>query len=311
MELTQRENRYETQQLAQSRQQDSQRNDLEMLNRLRDLARRQNEMSDKLREAEAALRQARNEQQRQDTLRELQRLRDEQIQSLRDVDEIGQQMDSSQNRQRMADARQRLDDSRSQIRDSAERHGAGPALPGADQRHRAPSGSSSRCARSSRSRPPASSPTQMRDMRDQAQQLDQRQNEIAQEIGQQIDSRQKSLAGPNVGRELADKIDQQKESMEKLLDEMKNVSDQAETSEPLLSRKLYDTLREASTGSTDQALETTGELLRRDLLPQAQQIERRAGEGIDQLRKGSKRRPRMSSATKPNRCVWPASSSMN
>ncbi|MCL5281754.1 MAG: hypothetical protein M1376_17790, partial [Planctomycetes bacterium] len=127
---------------------------------------------------------------------------------------------------------------------------------------------------------------QMRDMRDQAQQLDQREGQIAHDIEQQLDARQKTLAGPNVGKELAEQIEQQKGSMKKLLDEMKNVSDQAESSEPLLSRKLYDTLREASTGNTDQVLESTGELLRRDLLPQAQQIERRAGAGIDQLRKG-------------------------
>jgi hypothetical protein len=285
LELTQRENRYETQQLAQSRQQDSQRNDLEMLNRLRDLARRQSEMSDKLREAEAALRQASNEQQRQDTLRELQRLRDEQLLSLRDADEIGRQMDSSQNRQRLADARQRLDDSRSQIRDSAEAMEQGQLSQAQTSATRAQR-QLEQMRQELQKQTSSQFTDQMRDMRDQAQQLDQRQDEIAQEIGRQIDSRQKSLAGPNVGPELADRIGQQKESMEKLLDEMKNVSDQAESSEPLLSRKLYDTLREASTGNTDQALETTGELLRRDLLPQAQQIERRAGEGINQLRQG-------------------------
>ena len=285
LELTQRENRYETQQLAQARQQDSRREDLQMLNRLRDLARRQSEMSDKLREAEAALRQARNEQQRQDTLRELQRLRDEQLQSLRDLDEIGRQMDSSQNRQRMADARQRLDDSRSQIRDSAEAMEQGrlsQAQTGATRAQR----QLEQMRQELQRRTSSQFADEMRDMRDQAQQLDQHEEQIAQEIEQQLDARQKTLAGPNVGKELADQLGQQKESMKKLLDEMKNVSDQAETSEPLLSRKLYDTLRDASTGNTDQALETTGELLRRDLLPQAQQIERRAGEGIDQLRKG-------------------------
>ena len=285
LELTQRENRYETQQLAQSRQQAGQREDLQMLNRLRDLARRQSEMSDKLREAEAALRQARNEQQRQDTLRELQRLRDEQLQSLRDADEIGQQMDSSQNRQRMADARQRLDDSRSQIRDSAEAMEQG-------QLSRAQTSATRAQRQLEQMRQELQKQTssqfteQMRDMRDQAQQLDQRQDQIAQELGQEVDARQKTLAGPNLGQELAQRIDQQKESMKKLLEEMKDTSDQAEVSEPLLSKKLYDTLREASTGNTDQALETTGELLRRDLLPQARQVERRAGQGIDQLRRG-------------------------
>ncbi len=285
LELTQRENRYETQQLAQSRQQDSQRQDLQMLNRLRDLARRQSELSDKLREAEAALRQARDEQQRQDTLRELQRLRDEQLQSLRDADEIGRQMDSSQNRQRMADARQRLDDSRANIRDSAEALEQGMlsrAQTSATRAQRQLEQMREDLQRQTSSR----FTNEMREMRDQAQQLDQREDQIAQEIGQELSTRQKTLAGPDTSRGLADQIDQQKESMKKLLEEMKTTSDQAEASEPLLSRKLYDTFRQASTADTDKALDTTGELLRRNFLPQAQQIERHAGAGIDQLRQG-------------------------
>jgi hypothetical protein len=123
-------------------------------------------------------------------------------------------------------------------------------------------------------------------MRDQAQQLDQQEREIAQDIGEQIDARQKTLAGPDANRDLADRIGRQKENLEKLTDQMKNVSEQAEASEPLLSRSLYDTLREADTGNLDKALDTTGELLKRDLLPQAREIERRAGEGIGEIRKG-------------------------
>jgi hypothetical protein len=285
LELTQRENRYETQQLAQARQQNSRREDLEMLNRLRDLARRQSEMSDKLREAEAALRQARNEQQRQDLLRELQRLRDEQLQSLRDLDEVGRQMDSSQNRQRMADARQRLEESRSQIRDSAEAMEQGQLSRAQTSATRAQR-QLDQMRQDLQRRTSSQFTEQMRDMRDQAQQLDQRQDEIAQQLEQEVNSRQKTLSGPPVGPELAQRVEQQRESMKNLLEEMKEVSDQSESSEPLLSRKLYDTLREASTGNTDTALDTTGQLLQRDLLPQAQQVERRANEGIDQLRRG-------------------------
>jgi hypothetical protein len=285
LQLTQRENRYETQRLAQSRQQEGQQQDLQMLNRLRDLARRQNEMSDKLRETEAALRQARDEQQRQEAFRELKRLRDEQLQALRDTDEIRQQMESSQDRQRMAEARQRLDDSRANIRESAEAMEQGmlsQAITSATRAQR----QLEQMREEMQRRTSSQFADEMRNMRDEAQQLDQQQEQIAQDMKEQMDSRQKSLTGSDTGRELADRIDQQKKSMEKLLDEMKNVSDQAEPSEPLLSRKLYDTLRDASTSNVDKALETTGELLRRNFLPQARDIERRASQGIDQLRKG-------------------------
>jgi len=73
---------------------------------------------------------------------------------------------------------------------------------------------------------------------------------------------------------------------------MKDVSEQAEASEPLLSRKLYDTLRKTSSDNIDRSLEVTSELLRRNFLPQAQEME-------------------ACSATKPSLCVWRSSSSTN
>jgi hypothetical protein len=127
---------------------------------------------------------------------------------------------------------------------------------------------------------------QMRNMREQAQQLDRRQKEIAEEIKQQIDSDQKTLTDSGVNRELADQTNQQKQSVEGLLEQMKDVSEQAETSEPLLSRKLYDTLRKTSSDNVGRALEVTSELLRRNFLPQAQEMEKRAGKGIEELKKG-------------------------
>jgi hypothetical protein len=123
-------------------------------------------------------------------------------------------------------------------------------------------------------------------MREQARHLDQRQKEIAEQLKQQIDAEQKSLTDSGVGRELADRMDRQKQDTNDLIDQMKDVSEQAEVSEPLLSRKLYDTLRQTSTGNVDKTLEAAGELLRRNFLPEAQQIERQADKGIEELRKG-------------------------
>jgi len=285
LELTQREDRYETQRMAQSREQTNRQEDLQVLNRLRDLARRQNEMSDRLREAEAALRQAQNQQARDEALRELRRLRDEQMEALRDVDDLRQRMESPQNRQRMADAREQLDDSRSQIRESTEALEQGMTSRAVTSTSRA-GRQLDQMREEFQRRTSSQFAGAMRDMREQARELDEQQNRIAEEMQEQIDARQKSLTGGNTARQLAEQVDRQRKEMDELIDQMKTTSEQAETSEPLLSRKLYDTLREASTENLDKALEATGELLRRDFLPQAQEIERRAGEGIDGLRKG-------------------------
>jgi len=285
LELTQRENRYETERLAQSQQQTAQREDLQVLNRLRDLARRQNDMSNKLKDIQAALRQARTEQERQEIQRQLKRLREEQLQALRDVDELQQRMNSPENRQRMADASEQLDQSRTRIRQSAEELEQGMVSRAVTSATRAQR-QLEQMRDEFRRNTSGQFTEQMRDMREQAQQLDQRQKEIAEDIQQQIDSERKSLTDSAANRELADQMNRQKDSVEELLEQMKDVSEQSETSEPLLSRKLYDTLRRTSSDNLDRALEVTSELLRRNFLPQAQEIEQRAGKGIEELRKG-------------------------
>jgi len=270
LELAQRENRYETERLAQSQEQTAQREDLQVLNRLRDLARRQNDIT---------------EQQKQEIRRELKRLREEQLEALRDVDELQQRMDSPENRRRMADTAERLGQSRSGIRQSAEeleREMVSNAVTSTTRAQR----QLEQMRDEFRNRTSGQFTEQMRNMREQARQLDERQKELAEEIKQQIDAKQKTLTDSGASRELADRTDRQKKSVENLLDQMKDVSEESEASEPLLSRKLYDTLRNTSSDNLDRALDVTSELLRRNFLPQAQEMEQRAGRGIEELRKG-------------------------
>jgi hypothetical protein len=285
LELRQQENRYETQRFAQSQEQTTQHEDLQVLNRLRELARRQSEMSNRLKELDAALRQAQTEQQKEEIRRELKRLREEQVAALRDVDELQQRMESPQNRQRMADAREQLDQSRSRIRESLDELAQGMVSRAVTSTTRAQR-QLEQMRDEFRKNTSSQFTDQMRDMRQQARQLDQRQKEIADQMKRQIDAEQKTLTDPGVSRELADRMDRQKQDTNDLIDQMKDVSEQAEASEPLLSRKLYDTLRQTSTGNVDKSLEAAGELLRRNFLPEAQQVERQAGKGIEELRKG-------------------------
>jgi len=285
LELTQRENRYETQRLAQSQQHTARREDLQVLNRLRDLARRQNDMSNRLKDVQAALREAQTEQERQEIQRQLKRLREEQIEALRDIDELQQRMNRPENRRRMADAAERLEQSRSRIRQSAEQLEQGmvsSAVTSTTRAQRQLEQMRDEFRRNASGR----FAEQMRDMRERAQQLERRQAELAEKIKQQIDSDRRSLTDSGVNRQLADQMNRQKESVEELLEQMKDVSEQSETSEPLLSRKLYETLRRASSDNLDRALEITSELLSRNFLPQAQEMEKRAGEGIEELTRG-------------------------
>jgi hypothetical protein len=285
LELQQRENRYETERLAQSQQQSASREDLQVLSRLGDLARRQEDVAGRLREAEASLRQARSDQEREEILRELKRLRDEQLQALQDVDELQNRMERPENRQRMSDARQQVGDTRSRISQSTEDLEQGRISDAVNSTTRA-----QRQLEQTREDLRRSTSGQfvqeMRQMRDEAQQLDERQRQISDDITQQAESGQKTLTDSDAAKDLVGRVSQQKERALVLMDRMKSVSEQSETSEPLLSEKLYDTLRKANTSGVDKALETTSELLRRHFLPQAQEMDRQAGAGIQELRKG-------------------------
>ena len=285
LELRQKEDRYETERSAQSQQQAAQQEDLQVLNRLRELARRQNEMSEKLKELQAALRQAESEEEKEEIRRQLKRLREEQLEALRDVDELQQRMEQPQNRQRMSETREQLADSRSKIRQSAEELEQGMVSRAVTSTTRA--GRQLEEMRDEfRRRTSGQFEQEMREMRQQAQQLDERQKEVADEIERQLDLKQKTLVDSGAGGELAERISEQKESAEELIERMKEVSEQSEISEPLLSKKLYDTVRQTSTGNIDKSLEAAGELLRRNFLRQAKEVEKPAGKGIEEIRKG-------------------------
>jgi hypothetical protein len=291
LEMRQRNDRYETQSQAQqqreSQQQDNQqREDLQVLNRLRDLARRQNEMTNRLREAESALREAQNEQQRQEIQRELERLREEQVQNLRDVDELQQRMENQQNRQRMSDSAEQLSQTRERMQQSAEQMQQGQVSEAAANSTRAQRELEQMRDEFQRNTSGQFS-QQMQDMRQQARELDEEQQQISQQMRQQQSGAQQNALGqPGTNQELADRLGQQRENLQDLLEQMRDVSEQSEESEPLLSRRLYDTYREASTANVDRALQTTEELLRRNFAPQAQSTEEQAREGIQNLREG-------------------------
>ncbi|MGH7192515.1 MAG: hypothetical protein ACREJM_03160, partial [Candidatus Saccharimonadales bacterium] len=119
LELKNDENRYETQRTAQSQSQQD-RETRQALNRLSELARRQADLNERLKELQSALQEARTPEEREEIRRQLKRLRDEEQEILRDTDELRSRLESPENQERMADARQQLDSTRDQVRRARE-----------------------------------------------------------------------------------------------------------------------------------------------------------------------------------------------
>src|SRR5260221_435509 len=128
---------------------------------------------------------------------------------------------------------------------------------------------------------------EMREMRADARELAERQ----QEIGEKLKDENKKPDRPSLdessdGEKLGEQFEKQQKQLGQVTDEMKRVSEQAEAAEPLLAKELYDTLRKTAQAGTGDTLEKTQQLAQRGYRPQAQKFEEKARKEIDELKTG-------------------------
>ncbi|HEY2951884.1 MAG TPA: hypothetical protein VGK40_04830 [Verrucomicrobiae bacterium] len=286
LDLKQTENRYETQRQAATPQQSAeQREQLQVQNRLKELAQRQQDMNEKLRELQNALQEAKTDAEKEEIRRRLKRLREEEQEMLADIDELQQKMAQSENQSKMAEARQQLDKTRGEVQkaaESLEKEAVPQALASGTRAQR----ELQQMRDDFRKKNSSQFSEDMRQMRSEARDLAQKQEDIGKKIEEQANSKRKTLSDSGAAKELADQLKQQKSTLTNLLDNMRNVTEKAEFVEPLLSKQLYDTLRKNSQGNTDQALAASEELLKQNFTPQASQFEQKARQDINELKQG-------------------------
>ncbi len=322
LDLTQSENRYETQRQAKAPQNAERKEQLQVMNRLQELARRQQDLNERLKELQASLQEAKNEQEKEDIKRRLKRLQEEQQQMLADVDEMRQRMDRPENQSRMADEKQQLDKTRDDIQkaaEAAEKGSVAQALASGTRAQR----QLQQLREEMRKQNSSQFAEDLREMRQEARDLSRDQDKISDELEKLGGKQQrKSLSDSTDRKELLDQLGQQKERMNKFTERAQQVSEQAENTEPLLSRQLYDSVRKLSQDDTNAVKETKQELLREGMLsremldrmnksaeresggktldlakdmmnegflPQAGQAGRRARVATDELRRGVER----------------------
>ena len=325
LDLKQSENRYETQRQAKAPENKERREQLAVMNRLQELARRQQDLNERLKELQTALQEAQTEKEREDVKRRLKRLEEEQRQMLADADEVKQRMDRQENQSQMADQRQQLDQTRQDIQKAADAAADGSVAQALASGTRA-----QRQLQQMRDEMRKQNSSQfaedLRDMRTEARELSRQQEELGQKLDELAKGgaqpKRKSLGDSGEDKELGDKLTEQKERMNRLVDKATQISEQAENTEPLLSRQLYDSVRKvtqddtnavkqtrselANSGrllrSTDdqlqkltereqggKALDLTRAMLNEGNLPQARQAGQRARGEIDDLKRGVER----------------------
>src|SRR5206468_981503 len=130
---------------------------------------------------------------------------------------------------------------------------------------------------------------EMRRMRNEARELAQKQEGLAQKLESLTDAKQKTLGDSDARKELGGQLAQQKSGLTNLFNEMRGVSEQSENAEPLLSKQLYDMLRQSNQEELNKSLDFSSELIQRGFLSQAGPFEQRARENIDELKRGVER----------------------
>src|SRR5687767_13333679 len=126
----------------------------------------------------------------------------------------------------------------------------------------------------------------MGEMPREARELAQTQEEISSKIENETNQKQKTLAASEELKQLSSTFQEQKAGLTNLLQQMRQVSEQAEPSEPMLSRQLYDTVRKTSQGNVENNLSVSAELLKRSFLSEAAQFSRRTQEELNELKRG-------------------------
>lgn len=288
LDFKQAENRYETETEAQPMTTPQQREQLQALSKLRELARRQQEVNQRLQELQTALTAARDEAQREEVRRELKRLEEEQRRLLADTDELRERMDRLEPGNQTQQAREQLERTREDMRRSGERLEKGEVSPALAAGARAAEGLD-HLKENFRRESANQFSEQMREARKEARELGDQQKAAEQKLDALAKGSGHSLDDSQAREEVARALEEEKAGRERLLNTLRQVAEDSETSEPGLHRRVYDLVRQQGQSEAGSQLQAGAEMLRKGFVPQAEDPVKNAGRELQQLQTGVER----------------------
>ncbi|HWA99642.1 MAG TPA: hypothetical protein VG713_14165, partial [Pirellulales bacterium] len=299
LELKEDDARYESRQRAgEANQTPAEREREEFLKRLRELARRQEDANEKIKELQAALDAARDEETRRELERQLKRLRDEQRDLLRDVDQLKNDFEQPEHNQPLAEASRQLDATREDVRQASNALEKGETSQALTAGKRAES-ELDQLREDFRKQTASQYADEVRNLVDRARELDERQQRIGEQLadgdkrngkpqakskGSLRPSEAADEASGGENPQLPQELERQQKELGALVDDARQLTERAEGNEPLLTKQLYDALREAHHTQTQRAVEMMHKLAAAGLNREAGKIAPRAEQGVQQLR---------------------------
>ncbi len=284
LELKQQDQRYEEEKAATEEQTAEQQENLQVLNRLKELARRQEALAEKMKELQNQLAKAKTEEEKQELENQLKRLQAEQEHLLRDLDDLKERMDKPENAQNMAEAKEQLEKTREQVNEAAEKLKEQQLTDAANSATRAQR-ELEKMQEDFRQKTSKKFADEMKQLRQQAQQAAEAQKKISEALENQKPA-ESDIAQSLQNQAQARQVTEQQENVEKLLNNMRQLSEQSEQSEPLLHKNLYDAVRKAQTSGLEENLQETRDQLRYGSAAEAKDAERKAANAVEELQKG-------------------------
>jgi hypothetical protein len=197
-------------------------------------------------------------------------------------------MEQEENRQRMEQARQQMEESRQHVREASKAleegrlsraitEGARAGQQLNDLRDQVRKETSDRFS------------SEMTEMRKEARQLDENQKKVTDQLDAWNQNPRQTLRDTEERKGVRTGLEQQEAKLDKLLERMRQTVQEAEETEPLLAKSLFDTARKADDQKIPDTLKVTRRLLDAGITDDATKASQRAGQGIDELKKGVER----------------------
>ena len=291
-------NRYETETRPQEASNPADREMRQVMSRLDELARRQQDLNEQIRELDLALREAKGETEKKELEEQLKTLRDNQEELLRDTDELLERMDREENRQAMESSRVQVQDAREQLKQSNQSLASGETSPALASGTRAQQ-KMEETRESLRQESAEGLQESVQDLLREAKALESQQLELERKLPGNANPKKNddspSSADPLNPSSLrpdseagettkAEDWKEQRQGLEKLYQRIQETVLESESSEPLLADALYDSFKDAKGKGIEQRLDQIPQMLSRGLDTPARQAAQEATSGITQLR---------------------------
>ncbi len=279
LDFRQEDSRYETASEAQSLTSPDEKKDLELISKLNELSRRQDDINDRLQEMQSELALAKSEEERERIQRELKRLEEEQRQMLADADEAIRQ---AGNRQKTRDLREQLEQARENMREASEDLEEGEVSQALASGTRA-----QKTLEKSREQMRQSNSSQfseaLREARSRAEQLSESQKRLEIEIEDFAETSRSKLDDTADRDALAQEVEDQSRQLGNLLDQVKEIAEASENVEPGLFHDLYQILRDNNSSRYEERYEESSLYIRQGFIDEARRGQRGLSNSISEL----------------------------